>query len=257
MNYVSSLLLISALFSANFAFGKLTETVFYKADPLIYTVDFCAKIEAKDFLEAIKPDTTKEANKAVAFKALFDGCRGRFLHDAAMAKHIIIPMVDTENTEHLPLLLDQPTLIDSNPEIENIVQHLFTINLSQNEKEYFFQVRNPDRALAYLLAYTKVSKDNVGRLRDMMENLKNHVSASQYVDAKSVHRSISVLDKYFQTKSEETGDRKFLLPVKKETNSETGSGSVWMAVSIILGIGSILAVILGFLWKFKQSTDEQ
>lgn len=226
---------------------KLTEAVFYKADPLVYTVDFCSQVQVNDFLEAIKPETSKEANKPKAFKTLFDACKGRFLHDALMAKQIIIPMVDTENTEYLPLLLDQVDLLDSNDEIENMVNHFFTLNISPSENEYFFQVRNPDRAMAYLLAYTKVSKENLESLRNTMENLKNHPSPGEYSDAKSVNRSIAVLDKYLKS-PETVGNRKFLLAAK----NEVASGSNWMILAVVLGIGAILAVVLGVLWKYRQ-----
>lgn len=241
---------------------RLTETIFYGADRLIYTPEFCSNIKAKDLLVAIKPDLTKESKKkSVAFKVLFDGCRGTFMHDALMAKQIIIPMVDTENTDHLPLLLDQPNLLDLNPEIENIVQHLFTLNInpSEQEREFFFQVRSPERALAILLAFTKVSKENLGVIREMLENLRNHPSPSQYSDAKCVDKSIDILDNYLNSKTKETGDRK-LLPKYSPSSSDKstkGAGSIWMTLAVIAGIGSILAIVLGLLWKFKGGKGDE
>lgn len=249
----------------------LTEEVFYKADVSQYTVDFCSKVTSNDFILAIK-STNKEKEKPAAFKAFFDGCRNRFLYDSEMAKHVIVQMVYTGNTEYLPLLLDKGQKMSSKPgdpvydnidmdnEIVKLVEfYLFVVNAfpTENTRQYFFLLRNPERSLAYILAYTNVSKSKLEELRDLLENLSNHPSKSEYADAKSIDRAIALVDGYFK-KPETVGNHKFLLPAKVQGQrvNEQESGTWGMIIGVILSVGAILAIVLGLLWKLKGN-DEQ
>lgn len=251
--------------------GKLTEEVFYKADVSQYTVDFCSKVTSNDFILAIKA-ANKEKEKPAAFKAFFDGCRNRFLYDAEMAKHVIVQMVYTGNTEYLPLLLDKGQKMTSKPgdpvydnidmdkEIVKLVEYyLFVVNAfpTENTRQYFFLLRNPERSLSYILAYTNVSKSKLEELRDLLENLSNHPSKSEYADAKSINRAIALVDGYLK-KPETVGNHKFLLPAKVQDQrvNEQESGTWGMIIGVILSVGAILAIVLGLLWKLK-GTGEQ
>lgn len=247
--------------------ARFTEEVFYKADVTKYTVDFCSKVTSNDFILAIK-SKHENMEKLTAFKAFFDGCRNRFLYDAEMAKHVIVQMIYTGNTEYLPILLDKGQKMTSKPaepafdnvdmdkEIVKLVEHyLFMVNAFPTEgtTQYFFLLRHPERALAYLLAYTNVSKPQMERVRELLENLSNHPSKSEYVDAKSIDKAIQLVDEYLR-KPETVGNHKFLLPAKVEDAQKKlnhSSGSLYMVFGVILGVGSILAVVLGLLWKFK------
>ena len=90
---------------------RLTEEIFYKADTLLYTPELRSSLQANDFLQSIRPlESAAESAKSKAFKTLFDACRGQLLYDGRMGKNVIVPMVDTGNTEYLPLLLDRGTI---------------------------------------------------------------------------------------------------------------------------------------------------
>ena len=254
--------------------AELTEEIFYKADANQYTKDFCSKITANDFISTVKTNH-RDAEKPAAFKTLFGSCRDRFLHDSEMAKHIIVLMVYTGNTEYLPDLLDrgvkkdikaaagntakEPVYdnINMDKEIVKLVEYyLFVVNAfpAPDTTQYFFLIRHPERALAYILAYTEVSESKkLEELRSVLENFNNHPSKGQYTDAKSIEEAISLVDKYL-SKSETVGNHKFLLPAKIEDDKVESkeSGDIVMIFGIILGSASILAVVLGLLRKFNS-----
>jgi hypothetical protein len=276
MNFLSYLvpflyLFTKLLVTASNSTLKLTEEVFYKADISQYTVDFCSKVTSNDFILSVK-SSNRENEKPAAFKAFFDGCRNRFLYDADMAKHVIVQMVYTGNTEYLPLLLDKgqkltstpgaPTYdnIDMDKEIIKLVEYyLFVVNAfpTENTHQYFFLLRHPERSLAYILAYTNVSKSRLEELRDLLENLSNHPSKSEYVDAKSIDKAIILADGYLK-KPELVGNHKFLLSTKvieDEQFNEKDSGDWIMIFGIILSFGAVLAIVLGLLWKLQGSQE--
>lgn len=274
MNLFSSLVpflyLFASLTSGTSTTSKLTEEVFYKADVSQYTVDFCSKVTSNDLILAIK-SADKEKEKPAAFKAFFDGCRNRFLYDAEMAKHVIVQMVYTGNTEYLPLLLDKGQKMTSKPgdpvydnidmdkEIIKLVEYyLFVVNAfpTENTRQYFFLLRHPERPLAYILAYTNVSKSKLEELRDLLENLSNHPSKSEYADAKSIDRAIALVDGYLK-KPETVGNHKIVLPAKAQDQrvKEQESGTWGMIIGVILSVGAILAIVLALLWKLKGNGE--
>jgi hypothetical protein len=268
------LVLTSLLFAV--ASANLNENTFYKADVNQYTPELCLKITANDFILAIKSNE-REAEKPAAFKALFDGCRNRFLYDGEMAKHIIVQMAYTGNTEHLPLLLNKgirKTIgtgkdvkfvydnLEMDKDIIKLVEYyLFVVNAfpTDDTRQYFFLLRKPERALAYILAYTNISKFRLEEVRELLENFSNHPSKSEFADSRSIDRAIELVDGYLK-KPETVGNHKFMLSVKvSKTEESHESGDWFMIIGIFLGLGSVLSIVLGLLWKFKSdpkpSTD--
>lgn len=272
-------------YSSSIQSTRLTEEIFYKADKLLYTPEFCSSLKAVDFVYSIRPipSRTRDA-KTKAFKTLFEACRSKLLYDANMAKHVIVPMVDTKNSEYLPLLLDQGMIkeseslkkypgemkevynnIDLSPEIKSIVFHLFGINLSPSPTtlHYFFQVRHPDLALAYILAYSKVGKEDIGEIRDMMENIKEHVGLGEYADDICVKSAIGLLDWYFMNPNR-IGNHKVNLSIlnipktiededEGESNlslslSLSSSSSILKGFGFVLGCGLIFGVLM-VIWR--------
>lgn len=247
---------------------KLTEEVFYKADVSQYTVEFCSKVTSNDFILAIKSLNNREKDKPAAFKAFFDGCRNRFLYDAEMAKHVVVQMVYTGNTEYLPFLFDKGQKMTSRPgdpsydniamdkEIIKLVEYyLFLVNAfpTEDTHQYFFLLRHPERALAYILAYTNVSKSRLEELREFLENLSNHPSKSEYADTKSIHKAIKLVDDYLKN-PEKVGNHEFLLSAKARDDQvkEKETGTWIMIMGVMLSSGAVLAIVLGLLWKFKD-----
>lgn len=282
------MLVLSVILSLSLVHSlRLTEEVFYKADTLLYTPEFCSSLQATDFLHSIRPtDSTDSTPKAKAFKTLFDACRGRFLFDGIMAKNVIVPMLDTGNTEYLPLLLDQGTKVghneDPNPnyrkqsdpvtynnldlssEIKSLTLHLFGVNLSPSPAttQFFFQVRTPDRALAYLFAYTHLEKEAVEEVRELLENVSNHVTVGEYADAKSIRRAIKLVDNYLRA-PKTIGNHKVNLSVLKKEDSDCAESEIipytYLASIILNGLGIILgfgtmATIAFILWKKQQQS---
>ena len=260
------LFLISIIMISHLNDAKLTEVIFYQSDPLIYTPEFCKSITNRDFIESIirsEPKKETETDKPKAFKTLFDSCKDWFLYDAAMAKNIIVPIVDTDNSEYLPILLDRSEKmtenfvklnnLDMTSEILSIVLHLFTVNISPNLPEYFFQTRHPETALAHLLTYTTVTKAALGDGREALEAFNNHAMPGQYSDSNSVEKAIRIVDEYL-AHPETIGNHKpqvFLVEVGNKSKKFTQpKGGHWITtVGIILGMASILAIVLGLLWK--------
>lgn len=266
---------------------KLNEEIFYKADTLVYTPEFCSNLTAFDFLHSIRPNdsehaTSYDAQKAKAFKTLFDACRDRLLYDATMTKNVIVPMVDTGNTEYLPLLLDRGMIkrpkhvhthtkdkknatqmeevynnLDLTPEIKSIILHLFGVNISPTPKtiQYFFQVRHPDRALAYLLAYGQLEgKESLEEVRDLLENIKGHVAVGEYTDAKCIERACKLVDGYLKS-PKTVGNHKFNLPVltkESEDFDETVEASSFSIGFILLALATISGIIY-VLYKPKNN----
>ena len=290
-------IIITTIISGSIYSLRLTEEIFYKADTLLYTPEFCSSLQATDFLLSIRP--TKQSGdyreiKSKAFKTLFDACRGRLLYDATMAKNVIVPMVDTGNTDYLPLLLDQGVIkgpktklanhqdskdkhpvegkelpynnLDLSPEIKSLTLHLFGVNISPSPStnQFFFQVRNPDRALAYLFAFAKIDKEAVEEVRDLLENFKEHVQIGEYVDARSIRRAVRIVDEYLRNPSA-IGNHKINLPPSKNTtdddddyedlqiSSSTLASLILKGVGIVLGFGTMAAVVL-VLWKNQQNS---
>ena len=239
-------------------------------------------MKATDFLHSIRPNELEgswDSDKAKAFKTLFDACRDRLLYDATMAKNVIVPMVDTGNTEYLPLLLDRgiikrpkhsntkPTKknpvemeevynnLDLSPEIKSIILHLFGVNITPtpSTNQYFFQVRNPERALAYLLAYGNVDDGElVGEVRDLLENIKGHVAVGEYVDVKCIERACRLVDGYLKT-PKSLGNHKVNVSVLKQQADddidESSSNDFTFSFGfILLALASISAVIF-VLWR--------
>ena len=266
MNLILFPLLATFLFTI-ISSTKLTEEVFYKADVSQYSVEFCSKVTSNDFILAIQTLNSREKEKPAAFKAFFDGCRNRFLYDAEMAKHVVVQMVYTGNTEYLPLLFDKGQKMTSKPgdpiydnidmdkEIIKLAEYyLFVVNAfpTEDTHQYFFLLRHPERALAFILAYTNVSKSRLEELREFLENLSNHPSKSEYADTKSIDNAIELVDGYLK-KPEKVGNHKFLLSAKVEDDQvkEKETGTWIMIMGVILSAGAVLAIVLGILWKFR------
>lgn len=289
--------IILSLCSATAETLRLTEEVFYKADTLLYTPEFCSALQASDFLHSIRPLAPAESSTATAatelktraFKTLFDACRGRLLFDGIMAKNVIVPMLDTGNTEYLALLLDQgiknpeddppkdpkekkrsdkqqqqhpPVFnnLDLSSEIKSLTLHLFGVNISPSPStnHFFFQVRNPDRALAYLFAYTHLEREAVEEVRELLENVSNHVAVGEFADARSITRAIKLIDGYLSA-PKTIGNHKVKLSVLRkdeviESDSlvSTLASTVLKVLGLILGFGTV-ATIVFVLWKNQQS----
>lgn len=242
--------------------GKLTKSIFYQPNPQIYhQKDFCKSVHYRDFLAVIEPDSQgrkAEEDKIRGFRALFDACRWWFLQDAIIAKSVIIPMIDTENTEHLPLLLqdkESKRQLDLSEEFFVIVEHLYTVNPQSSHKstDYFFQTRNPEKAVAYLLAHTKISQEALEQVRVFLEAINNHCSGTHYQDSNSVSTSIAIINRYL-AHPETVGNGKVVDLAKIGSSGRETGGNWTMVIGIVLGLSAIGAIVLGILWKSKYKS---
>lgn len=149
MLFNNAMILVAMSFFASNALAttttsQLTKEIFLKADPAVYTEDFCKKIKSIDFISSIKaeikevkPCDNKNKDRkekklsaklcvpkreiihapydemSKAFKTLFQKCSSSFFHaNDAMIQSIIVDMLNTDNVEYLPIFLDRSDPLD-------------------------------------------------------------------------------------------------------------------------------------------------
>lgn len=266
-------IIVTVLMSMATASISFTEKLFYEAEPLTYSKEFCKTITANQFHDAIKSET-EESKKSTAFKLLFDGCRHRFLEDAIIAKSLIIHMVDSGNTKYLPILLDQGVIdseivqkkeklivdplkikfknLDLTQQFIEIFEHLYAANTAKTD----FIVRAPHQALDNLLAYTKIDVKEVEKAKARLDNLKDLGSIHKFVDPVSVSYSRKIVKKYLNNPELLGNHQPQAKKIKNSVNysenlKEGGIFNFIVGGFVILAIGSIVAVVVGLLWKLK------
>lgn len=261
------------------ASSSFTEKLFYDAVFLPKTNEFCKTITANNFYNAIKSEKAEET-KTTAFKFLFDCCGYLFLEDAIMAKSIIIHMVDSGNTKYLPIFLNQGTIaiegkpnetydksipdtlkikynnIDLTQEFIEIFEHLYTANTSKTD----FESRLPHQALDYILAYTDVDTKLVETAKERLGKLNNLVPNNNLIDSASLSLSMKIIERYLKSPElignhkPQAAETEKYEPINTSTSPTlklTESGDFIVVGIVILAIGSIIAVVLGLLWKLK------